>query len=195
MRAYLLVEGETDLALFERLLPPQILPETSIVAVGGRSSIASMARSLMIARGKPVALVADADTVERNAVEQRFQALDELVGSAAAGVPYKVIVAVPEIESWFFAVPGVLERLSGKTLSPEQLELGTLRPKEVLRQLFKDRVPPHFYRLVGELTESEIQTLRETEPRKELIEFLTEQVQGRALSSALGHPQRTSIPG
>ena len=193
MKAYLLVEGQTDLALFERLLPPEIRPETSIVAVGGRSSIASMARSLMIARRKPVALVADADTVERNAVEQRFQALDELVGSAAAGVSYKVIVAVPEIESWFFAVPGVLERLSGKTLSPEQIELGMLRPREVLRQLFQDRVS--FYRLVGELTESEVQTLRETEPRKELIEFLTEQVQCRALSSAPGHPQRTSIPG
>ncbi len=195
MRAYLLVEGETDLVLFERLLPPEIRRETSIVVVGGRSSIASMARSLMIARGKPVALVADADTVERNAVEQRFQALDELVGSAAAGVPYKVIVAVPEIESWFFAVPGALERLSGTTLTPEQIELGMLRPREVLRQLFQDRMPPHFHRLVGELTESEVQTLRETEPRKELIEFLTEQVQSRGLLPAIGHPQRSGISG
>ena len=38
-----------------------------------------------------------------DAVEQRLAILEELVRSATSGVPYKVILAVPEIESWFFA--------------------------------------------------------------------------------------------
>ena len=34
------------------------------------------------------------------------------------------------IESWFFALPEVLERLIGGKLSAEQRELGELRPKD-----------------------------------------------------------------
>ncbi len=176
MKAYLLVEGNSDLAFFQRLLPPEIQPETTIVASGGRSNITSTARSLMVTKRRPLALVTDSDAVERDAVEQRLQTLEELVGSATEGVPYKVILAVPEIESWFFVVPEVLERLSGQKLSPEQRELGELRPKEVLRQLFKDHGPLFVHKLASELTEPEVKTLQETQPRKELIEFLTEQV-------------------
>ena len=139
MKVYLLVEGNSDQALFQRLLPPEIQPEITIVAAGGRSNITSIARSLMVTRRRPLALVADADTAEKDAIEQRFQILDELVRSVNAGIPYKIILAVPEIESWFFEVPELLERLSGKKLSPEQQELGELRPKEVLRQIFKDQ--------------------------------------------------------
>lgn len=176
MKTYLLVEGQSDLAFFRRLLPPDIQPQTTIVTAGGRSNITSIARSLMVTRRRPLALVTDSDAVEKAAVEQRLRTLDELVGSATAGVPYKVILAVPEIESWFFAVPEVLERLSGQKLSTEQRELGKLRPKEVLRQLFKDPGLLFVDKLAGALTESEVKTLRESEPRKELIEFLTEQV-------------------
>jgi hypothetical protein len=176
LKVYLLVEGDSDLALFQRLLPSEIQPETTIVAAGGRSNITSKARSLMVTRRRPLALVTDADTVEKDAVEQRLETLEELVRSATAGVPYKVILAVPEIESWFFAVPEFLERLSGQKLSPEQRELGELRPKEVLRQLFKDQGPLFVYELASKLTEPEVKKLQETPPRKELIEFLTEQV-------------------
>jgi hypothetical protein len=130
----------------------------------------------MVTKRSPLALVTDADTAEKNAVEQRLETLQELVRSATAGVAFKVILAVPEIESWFFMVPEVLERLSGKKLSPEQRELGELRPKEVLTQLFKDRGPLSVAKLASELTDAEVQTLRETLPRKELIEFLGEQV-------------------
>jgi hypothetical protein len=180
MKTYLLVEGNSDRALFQRLLPSGIQPETTIVAVGGRSNITSKARSLMVTKRRPLALVTDADAVENDAVEQRFQTLEELVRSATAGVPYKVVLAVPEIESWFFVVPNVLERLSGKSLSPEQRVLGGLRPREVLKQLFKDQGDVSIDQLANELTESEIKTLQETQPRKALIEFLTEQVNKEA---------------
>ena len=42
MKAYLLVEGQSDLAFFQRLLPPEIQPETTIVTAGGRSNITSI---------------------------------------------------------------------------------------------------------------------------------------------------------
>jgi hypothetical protein len=176
MKVYLLVEGESDQDFFRRLLPSDIQPHTVIVAAGGRSNITSKARSLMVTKRRPLALVADADTVEKHAIEERFQTLQELLGSASAGVPCKVVLAVPEIESWFFEVPDVIERLSGRKLSPDQRELGQLRPREVLTQLFRDQGALPLTQLTGELTEPEVQTLRDTQPRKELIEFLTEQV-------------------
>jgi len=176
MRVYLLVERDSDRAVFQRLLPAEIQPEITIVISGERSNIVSKARSLMVMKRRPVALVTNADTVEKDAINERLQMLEELVGSAAAGIPFKVILAVPEVESWFFEVPEFLERLSGKKLSPDQRELGELRPKEVLRRLFQDQGPSFVYNLASELTEPEVKTLRETQPRKELIEFLTEQV-------------------
>jgi hypothetical protein len=181
MRVYLLVQGDSNLALFQRLLPAEIQKETTIVIVGERSNITSKARTLMVTRGRPVALVTDADAVEKAAINQRLQLLEELV-QAAAGVPYKIILAVPKIEAWFFEVPKFLERLSGKKLSPELRELGELQPKEVLRQLFKDQGPLSVGELASKLTEREVKKLRETHPRKELIEFLTEQVNTKSES-------------
>lgn len=129
----------------------------------------------MVMKQRPVALVTDADAIEGDAIEQRRRILDELLRSASTGVPYKVVLAVPEIESWFFIVPDVLERMSGKKLSIEQRELGDLRPKKVIQRLFGRR-SVSVAELASNLTESELQTLRETGPRKELIEFLTEAV-------------------
>lgn len=177
MKVYLLVEGNSDQAFFQTLLPSDIRQDTIVVPVGGRSNITSIARSLLVTKRRPLALVTDADTIEKDAIERRYQMLDELIGSATAGVPYKVILAVPEIESWYFKVPNVLERLSGKQLSSEQRELGELRPKEVLSRLFEGRLRWSLDKLAGELTDSEVKTLRETYPRRELIEFLTEQVE------------------
>lgn len=176
MKVYLLVEGDSDAAFLRRLLPAEIQPEITIVTVGGRSNMSSKARSLMVLKRKPVALVVDTDVMEKDAVAQRTEALEELVRSATAGVPYKIIFAAPEIEAWFFDVPEALERLSGKKLSPEQRELAEVRPKEILAKLFNGQGPLSVEQLTGQLTEAEIQTLRETSPRKDLIDFLTEQV-------------------
>lgn len=176
MRVYLLVEGNSAAEFLRRLLPAEIEPEITIVTAGGRSNITSKARSLMVAKRRPIALVADTKVTEKGAVEQRMRTLEELLGSATAGVPYKAIFAVPEIESWFFAVPDALERLSGKKLSPDQRELAEVRPKEILTKLFKDEGSLFVEQLASKLTEPEIQTLRETQPRKDLIDFITEHV-------------------
>jgi len=176
MKVFLLVEGNSDAAFCRRLLPAEIVPETTIVTAGGRSNITSKARSLMVTKRRPIALIADADVTEQDAVEQRIRTSEELIRSATSGVPYKVIFAVPEIEAWFFAIPEALERLSGKKLSPEQRELAEVRPKEILAKLFKDQGSMFVEQLASKLTETEIQTLRETQPRKGLIDFITEQV-------------------
>jgi hypothetical protein len=141
MKVYLLVEGDADLAFYRRLLPSEIQAETTIVTAGGRSNITSKARSLMVTKRRPLALVTDADAFEPDAVEQRLETLEELLRSATAGVPYKVILAVPETESWFFVVPEVLERLSGKPLTPEQRELGHCDRKRSCGSFSRTRGP------------------------------------------------------
>lgn len=176
MKAYLILEGDSELALVRRLLPSEIQSDISIVTAGGRSNIASKARSLMVMRRKPVALVTDADAIDKDAVEQRRRTLEDLMRSATTGVPYKVVLAVPEIESWLFVVPDVLERMSGKKLSNDQRELGDLRPKKVIQQLFENQRSVSVAELASNLTDPELQALRETEPRKELIDFLSEAV-------------------
>jgi hypothetical protein len=176
MRVYLLLEGSSDEALLQRLIPSEILSETTIVIAGGRSNITSKARSLMVTKRRPLVMITDADTVEKDAVAQRLKTLEDLISSATAGVPYRVILAIPEMESWFFMIPDFVERVTGKRLSPDQRELAKMKPKEVLTELFKDHGSFSFNELASQMTDSEAETLRETDPIREVIDFLTEQV-------------------
>ncbi|OWK45012.1 hypothetical protein [Fimbriiglobus ruber] len=176
MKTYLLVEGQADLEILRRLLPSDIEQQTTIAAAGGRSNITSMARSLLVTKRKPLALVMDADAVEDGAVRQQRQISEELLRSVSAGVPFKVILMVPEIEAWFFLVPDALERLSGENLTTDLKALAVSRPKEVLAQLFKSRGGSPITLLANGMTEDEIQSLRETPPGKELLAFLSDPV-------------------
>lgn len=184
MKAYLLVEGKSDQSFFHRILPDEVLAETILVAAGGRSDIASVARSLMVSKGRPLALVADADAVEAEAVELRRAMLDQLLRPVSAGIPYKIVLAEPSIESWILEVPGILDRVLGGEPPAIQREHALLRPRDVLGQLFQAPAASVMDRLIGALTESEIKILRETQPRKDLLEFL------RVQTSRKSVPQR-----
>ncbi|MGH7134322.1 MAG: hypothetical protein ACREHD_01195, partial [Pirellulales bacterium] len=68
MKVYLVVEGSSDAAFLGRLLPAEIQPEITVVTAGGRSNITSKARSLMVTKRRPIALVADTEVTEKDAV-------------------------------------------------------------------------------------------------------------------------------
>src|SRR5436309_859747 len=112
MRAYVVVEGTTDVNLITRLLPPEVLQQTAVVAGGGRSNLTSVARTLLVTRRKPLVVLVDADTVDESSVLQRRREIEELIRQISAGVPFKVFIMVPEIEALLFRVPAALERIT-----------------------------------------------------------------------------------
>jgi hypothetical protein len=76
--------------------------------------MASRARSFLVLRRTPVAVVVDAGSLSPAVIEECREGMEELIQAAAGSVPVKVVVAVPEIEAWFFAVPEVIERVLGR---------------------------------------------------------------------------------
>jgi hypothetical protein len=134
-RVYIFVEGPTDAELLRRVLPPDALRDAELVAAGGSAGVPSLARSVLVRRKRPVAVVIDSDSLDPEVIEERQQSTEDLIRAANASVPVKVVSAVPAIEAWFFAAPEAIERVLGQSVPAEWIPLGKRDPAGVLRQL------------------------------------------------------------
>jgi hypothetical protein len=97
--AYIVVEGPADADWLRGALPPESLEDVAIVPGGGLSGATSMARTLLVTRRKPLALVFDANAEHPEVVGERFQSVQEIVGMVAGRVPFRVVMAVPSLEA------------------------------------------------------------------------------------------------
>src|SRR4051794_10509205 len=133
-RVYVFVEGQTDEEFLRRVLPPEMTNQIEFVRAGSSSGIASLARSFLVRRRTPLAVLMDADSLDPTVIKERRESTEELIQAAAGSIPVKVVVAVPEIESWFFAVPEAIERVLGGKPPDDLMALGSRDPKGVLEQ-------------------------------------------------------------
>ena len=130
-RVYVLVEGASDAAFLRRILPQEVLSDAELVTAGGSSGIPSLARSVLVRRKRPVAVVMDSDSLDPDVIEERQQSTEDLIRAADASIPVKVISAVPEIEAWLFAAPEMITRMVGQEVSAEWLSQGKRDPHGV----------------------------------------------------------------
>ena len=173
MTAYLICEGTRDAQLLKRVLPEEILNNVEIIPAGGISAVKSLARSLIVRRQAPVAIVMDADVTIPEQVEERLKDTEEIVGSVAANTPVKVILAVPTIETIFFQDISLLSHLLGYAPSQEMLSLAIYQPWQVLTQLIsQSKKYQSQSQLIEQLTHQDLEILRKTPVIQEIILFL-----------------------
>lgn len=173
MTAYIVCEGEHDAQLLKRLLPEEFVSNVEVVAAGGLSAVKSLARSLVVRRPSPVAILADADAVIPEQVEQRLKETEEIVGNIAANTPVKVVLATPALEIIFFQDVALLSRLLGYAPSQDMLSLAMYQPYQALKQLISQS--KNFQsqsQLVEQLTNEDLEILRKDPVIQELIRFL-----------------------
>jgi hypothetical protein len=173
MTAYIVCEGEHDAQLLKRILPEELVYNVEVVAAGGLSDVKSLARSLIVRRQSPVAIVADADSTTPEQVEQRLKDTEEIIGNIAANTLVKVILAVPTFEAIFFQDVSLLSRLLGYTPSPDMLSLAVYQPKQALNKLVSQS--KNFLsqsQLVEQLTNEDLEFLRKAPVIQEVIQFL-----------------------
>lgn len=171
-RAYIVTEGRSDSDLLRRILPGELSHEVDILEAGGISSVKSMARSLLVTRRKPVAIVVDADSDDRFQAGVRFRDIEEVVEIAAPGVPVKVLVAVPELEAVLFQAPGLVARVFGDRATAEVMDLARRSPNQALGRLDEAGGVSAHQKILSQLTESDLAVIREAEVIRELIAFL-----------------------
>lgn len=99
MTVYLVAEGASDVRVLKKLLDREDVKDVHVVAAGGKSAVVSFAKSLLLAKRKPVAAVMDADTSNgENIAEQEIVAFD-LIRPASKNTPFRVFFAVPTLEN------------------------------------------------------------------------------------------------
>jgi hypothetical protein len=174
-RVYVLVEGASDAAFLRRILPEQALSSAELVVAGGSSGIPSLARSVLVRRKSPVAVVMDSDSVDPDVIEERQQSIEDLIRAADASVPVKIVSAIPAIEAWFFAAPETIERTIGQKVSAELLSLGKRDPRGVLRQLAENNNKSwNTDEAISALDDHDIERIRTIPEVAELSTFLQE---------------------
>jgi hypothetical protein len=173
MIAYVVTEGPFDAELLRRVLPQELLEGVEFVVAGGVSAAKSLARSLLVRRQTPVAVVLAAEAVSPELVQERRQSMEEVVESVAGNVPVIVIVAIPAMEAILFHDPALLERRFGQTLPESLCAFARTNPRDVLEQLFAQSPHiPNRVKLVEALTPIDVQILQQTAPIQELVAFL-----------------------
>jgi hypothetical protein len=173
--AYIVTKCPRDLAILKKILPESLVQ--SVLFVNGESEYGaeSMARKLLSSKRSPVVLVMDAKTNDAALIEERSNDLGFLMRQAAGGVPFKMAIAIPEIEVVFFHDRALLEMMIQKPLTDLEWQLAQHHPKGLLETL-PTSVAGFVETALDSMSESMIQTLRQHPLIQDIISFLNQQV-------------------
>jgi hypothetical protein len=191
MNASVLTEGNFDgMFLATLIAEEQQRDDIDIRVVGGKSAIHSVARTLLAVNRIPVAVVIDADSPEPDVAMERQSSAEEVIGAAAIGIPFRVIVAVPELEILFFRRPELLHRVFGEAVNDHVMELAQLSPRRALEKLAPGK-PLQNVRLdvLKEMDADDLHALRETDLIQELLGFIRIAVEHSTRSVVSGFSQ------
>ncbi|MEB3311886.1 MAG: hypothetical protein VKJ02_16800 [Snowella sp.] len=175
MIAYIVCEGSAELRLLQRILPRELLKDIEIVAAGGLFAIKSLARSLVVRRQVPVAIIFNTNSVDPDLIQERISSIEEIVKSVSIGTPVKVIPAVPAIEIIFFEDIGLLSWLLkyGPSQTQELMNLAKSQPDKAVRK-FRNTAQRYDENneLFNQLTDDDLEVIRQVPFIKETIYFL-----------------------
>lgn len=135
MKSYIVTEGQFDAEFLMMLLASEFPEPVLVSAAGGRSSSISFAKSILASRHEPVALFMDAETIEPAGVREQERVLYDLIHTAAQSTPFRVFLAIPELEIVFFQDPEVLAALVGGEVTAQDVQEAQYRPRSVLDRL------------------------------------------------------------
>ncbi|MEH2360820.1 hypothetical protein [Nostoc sp.] len=171
-QAYIITEGNQGVVILKRLLSQAIIQEIKFVDGSGQYGARSLASTLLATRSIPVALVTDADTEDDSLVSEQLDALNYLLRQASPGIPFKVLLAVPEIEIVLLQNRPLIEKLAERSFSDLEWQLAQSKPKQFLEAVFgKDT--PVIQKILISTSDDEIQTLQQHPLIQDLITFLS----------------------
>lgn len=167
MKVFLLVEGGSDEEILRQILPDKCLEKIKIVLAGGKNSLVSKARSLLIAFRSHVIVAADADTRDLLDVIESRQFIEQSLGLVATADRFSIVQFVPTIEILFVWDKGLLSHLANREVTDTEWLSAVQDPKRYLETLFgKSSTMGPILKL---LDEQAITTIRAHEPVSQLI--------------------------
>jgi hypothetical protein len=157
MNIRIVTERRRHVFLLKALLRPELSAlekaghEVAIVQAGGWSSAESLARSLLVIRQGPVALVVGLDEESRKigapdsaalaaAVREQERFLKQSLGAYADPNAFEVITIAPEIERLIAEEPVLVRALTGRAPTEEESAVLHSHPYEGLEWMLDDSV-------------------------------------------------------
>ena len=168
MKTYIVTEGKSDAKLLKSVLHLQGDFNVECIAAGGKSSVISMAQSLLVKRHQPVVVVMDADRVD-----EQSKIYFDLLRNFASGTAFRVMLLVPELEAVFFDDPDILRNefnLEMRRISPFEAED---RPKETLQRILRQHGFHSMVDFINNLASDSLRKLGRTPFFIELASFLS----------------------
>lgn len=174
MKTYVLTEGPADALLVERVVRDRVPTNPQVLVGGGRSSVVSLAKSILISRPAAVAVLLDADTLDHERVASQEREWSDLLRTGAKQRPFRIIQAVPQIEVVLFESDLRWEAILGKSLQEwgvEQSE-ALARPSETLRLVLDRARIPSRLKFYERVDRESLAVMAEHPVFQETIEFL-----------------------
>ena len=176
-QTYIITERWSDAAVLKKMLPKPVLH--NLIFIDGESPYGaeSMANTLLAAKRLPVVLVINAKTNDELMIRERAEELNYLLRQASPGIPFKVLIAIPELEVVFFQERELLEELISKKLTDLEWHFAQHHPKELLENL-QGSSTTFIETTLNALDDQKLQVLRQSPLIEELNEFLATGVSG-----------------
>jgi hypothetical protein len=168
VKVYIITEGQSDLELLKKLLPPELTADVKFVVGGGRYGAQTLAGSLLADRRLPVVLVVDADSLDEATIQERQRFLDNLLGQPAGHVDYRVLIARPALDAILFSERDLFTHITGIELDDVTWATAKFQPRLVLQQVLGDESD----QIAVRLNDSAVLRLRQQPLIAELIQFL-----------------------
>lgn len=170
-KSYIITEDDTMRQVILRILAESLLSTTDVLDGTNRYGVISGARTLLVTRLLPVALVINAHSSDDIKVRGQVADIRYLVEQASRGIPYRILLAIPEIESVFFQDKGLLERLTNQQFTEREWRSAHYGPKAFLCDVLGTPSNPALT-LLPMLTDADVIVLRQHPLIMELSTFL-----------------------
>jgi hypothetical protein len=173
LRAYVVTEGEAEAALIRQVLRSADVDDVYVAPAGGRSAAMSLAKTIVMKRDRPVALVLDAETSDPDRVREQQQIVQDIIAVGPTVAPLRVFLAVPEVEAVFFADLPTTNRLLGQPQLKKKPVEAEARPKAALQKLLgTHHKPKELADFFGTVDQEAARALAQHEPFRSLVSFL-----------------------
>lgn len=172
IRAYLITERSSDAKILRMVLPESVLASVQLIESESDYGAESQAMSRLAEQRLPVVLVLNARTNDPMAIQQRYADLGGLLRSYGGPTPFKLAIAIPELEVIFFQNRDMVQTLIGKVLTDLEWQFAQKHPQEFLDSLGENETA-FVEQMLQSLNEENLRAIRQHSLIQEITEFLS----------------------
>ncbi|BAZ10413.1 hypothetical protein NIES4071_22280 [Calothrix sp. NIES-4071] len=139
IQACIITESQSDMDIIKKILSDELLESTKLYAGLGQYDAHSMATTILLADRIPVVLIVDTRADDKDIVVEKFNDINFLMRQSSPGVPYKIVMAVPEIEVVLLQNRDLIEKIIGQHFTDLEWEFACCHPKRFLSRFLGDK--------------------------------------------------------